>query len=118
MKKLLTTILFLIITIYSISQNALPKIQELDENKGLFLENQVSDVKVDSDGYVWIISFSEIVRYDGEKFKNIVDSHIEHASFIKFYESPNHQKYVTDLNHSGFSNKRLIFFIFLSTAFI
>lgn len=87
---------------FGFAQTPLPKIIEIGESDGLFLSDEIADVKVDKDGFVWIISFSEIVKYDGTIFKEIKTNDIEHSSFLKFNETFDGRKYVGDLDGAVF----------------
>lgn len=84
------------------AQAPMPEIISIDESYGLYLSDEIADVKVDKDGFVWIVSFSEIVRYDGTNFTEIVTDHIDHGSFLKFNETKEGQRFVGDLKGAVF----------------
>lgn len=70
-----------------------------------FQTEEVTDIKVDNDGYVWIISFSSIYKYNGVEFSKIETQEIKHEAFLRFHESNTGVKYVTDI-------KGAVFFIY------
>lgn len=100
--KLIFTFFFFTVCSAVFAQVPLPQIEEIGENKGLYLNDDVADVKIDSEGFAWIISFSEIYRYDGDRFFKINTSTTSHNSFIKFNETPDKKKYITDLSGNVF----------------
>lgn len=61
-----------------------------------------TDIKIDSDGIIWIIQTSNIIKYDGGSYSKIVSDEYPHSSFIKFLQSPSGKKYVIDLSNQIF----------------
>mgnify|MGYP003670071203 CR=1 FL=1 len=98
MRKLILSILTFFSFFFCFSQLSHPKIDEIGESKGLFLTNEVCDIEVDSEGIVWIITFSEIFKYNGSVFEEINTSNVKHGAFFRFQESYNGKSFVTDLN--------------------
>ncbi len=61
-----------------------------------------TDIKVDSDGIIWIVQIGNVIKYDGKSFTKIVSDEFQHSSFIKFHESPSGKKYVIDFSNQLF----------------
>lgn len=85
-----------------LAQYPYPEIRHFDERDGFILHDDISDVKVDRKGYVWIVSFSSITRYDGANFKEIDVNTASHASFIWFFETAKGDPFVIDRYGSVF----------------
>ena len=92
------------------AQNPIPKVSWLADDPRLELSDEVSDVKVDKEGNVWIITFSEIVRYDSKDFYSVYAGNVSHSSFLKYKETPKGKKYVYDKKGAVFfiSNDTLV----------
>jgi sensor histidine kinase YesM len=73
-------------------------IQYFGEEQGFYDADDISDIKIDSSGYVWIISFSGITRYDGIEFKQINVNSTSHSSFLRFQMDHNNVPFVTDIS--------------------
>lgn len=68
-----------------------------------YLTDKVSDVKVDANGFVWVVTFSEIIRYDGKNIYKINSSTVSHDSFIRFYQNKSEEIFITDLYGAVYS---------------
>ncbi|MEQ8910269.1 MAG: histidine kinase [Vicingaceae bacterium] len=73
-----------------------PKVEYFSFPNSELNTDEITDIQTDRDGYVWIISFSSIYKYNGHKFKKLESKHIDHGSFLRFHESPNGRKFVID----------------------
>ena len=93
----LTTV-FALFSVCGFAQLAMPRVDKIGAERGLELENEVAQIKIDSQGILWIVSFSEIIRFDGTKFFKLIDSEINHGSFFRFSESPDGERYILDLH--------------------
>jgi hypothetical protein len=57
---------------------------------------EISDIKIDDQGSVWIVSFKGLYKYDGEKFAKISVNYNSFGSLIRFYQGENGQRFVID----------------------
>lgn len=57
---------------------------------------EISDIKVDSKGYVWVVSFKGLYRFDGQRFQKISTNYNSFGSLIRFYEGNHQEKFVID----------------------
>lgn len=76
--------------------------QYFGEESGFYDNDDISDIEVDSDGYVWILTFSGITRYDGYEFKQIETASITHGSFYKIRFQSGNKPYVIDTDGNLF----------------
>lgn len=98
-------IIFVFILLSSLllsAQVPLPKIIEIGESQGLYLNDQIANVKVDREGIIWIVTFSEIIKYDGTSFTDINTNTADHSSFMRFDETFDGRKYVGDFDGGVF----------------
>lgn len=96
MKRVLS--LLLVLFCYSkVSAQFEYDIRYYGEESGFYDTDEISDIQVDSEGYVWIVSFSGITRYNGTTFSSIQVNHIDHNSFFKFVDRIDNEPYVVDL---------------------
>ncbi|KAA3647536.1 MAG: hypothetical protein DWP98_09055 [Bacteroidetes bacterium] len=95
MKRVLS--LLLVLFCYSkVSAQFEYDIRYYGEESGFYDTDEISDIQVDSEGYVWIVSFSGITRYDGEVFEKFKSNNITHSNFLRFYEGADGIKVITD----------------------
>ena len=79
-----------------------PRLTWLTDDSRLTLSDEVADVQVDSEGQVWIVTFSEVVCYDGHRFRKIHTGNVNHDAFLRFYDSEHTGPYITDFLGSIF----------------
>lgn len=73
-----------------------PRIEFFSIPNSAINSEEISDIKVDKDGYVWVVSFKSLYRYDGERFQKISANYNSFASLIRFYEGDRGEKFVID----------------------
>ena len=83
-----------------------------------FSAEEITDIQVDQDGFVWIISFSNIYKYDGSNFLLINTKAVNHGSFLRFHESKEGKKYITDFDGAVFFIERDKIFPFSENALL
>jgi len=73
-----------------------PKIEYFSIPNNPINAEEISDIKIDSKGNVWVLSFKALYRYDGVNFRKISPNYNSFGSLIRFYESDSGQKFVLD----------------------
>ncbi len=58
--------------------------------------NIISDVKIASNGDVYIVTFGEVTRYNSDEFKILGSSKVNRGAFVRIYENDRHEKYLVD----------------------
>ena len=89
---------FAFIAVLSLSTYAQPQpyLKFFNEASGYQNNKYITDVFCDSDGLIWIVSFSGISTYDGKEFKSINVETASHSNFLRIKETGNKKKYVID----------------------
>jgi ligand-binding sensor domain-containing protein len=77
-------------------QTLLPQFIKYDESDGLKSSNYIGDIKADSEGFLWIVNFNGVSRYDGESFTEIQAGKTHHNALLRFFETYNGEKGVID----------------------
>ena len=93
LRILLLLICSLLFSLSLKAQYPLPQLKWQTDDLRLQLKNDVTDVRIDSKGVVWIITFSEIVSYNGTAYKRIRTNNVNHSSFMRFGETISKKKY-------------------------
>lgn len=57
---------------------------------------EISDIKVDHEGYVWVVSYKGLYRFDGDKFQKISANFNSYGSLIHFHQGSNGERFVID----------------------
>lgn len=96
--RLLFCICSLLISLQNNAQQFSFNSQQFTAQSGFKNIRSITDVKADKEGYLWIVSFNSIHKYDSHKFKKLNTSNVNSAGFLRFYESTNGKKYVIDLD--------------------
>ena len=73
-----------------------PRIEFFSIPNSSINSEEISDIKVDADGYVWVVSFKGLYRFDGQRFQKISTNYNSFGSLIRFYEGSRNEKFVID----------------------
>jgi ligand-binding sensor domain-containing protein len=73
-----------------------PRIEFFSIPNSSINSEEISDIKVDADGYVWVVSFKGLYRFDGQRFQKISTNYNSFGSLIRFYEGNHQEKFVID----------------------
>lgn len=73
-----------------------PRIEFFSIPNSSINSEEISDIKIDSDGYVWVVSFKALYRFDGQRFQKISTNYNSFGSLIRFYEGNHNEKFVID----------------------
>lgn len=110
--KSLFLLFFYFQLLFAIGQEVLfkPKVEYFSFPNSELNTDEITDIKTDKEGYVWIISLNSIYRYNGNSFSKIDNHQADHGSFLRFFEDYNGRKFVTDYLGSIFyiENDKLI----------
>lgn len=105
-------ILLFIVSLQSYSQKLefKPKIEFFSYPFTGFKSEEITDIQVDKEGYVWVISFSTILKYDGSSFESVNTNKVNHGSFLRFHETDDGRKFVVDFDGTIFFIRNLEIF--------
>lgn len=84
MKKSLTVILFLWLTLLSVLSQKQYSFLQVDNTDGL-VNNQVTSIHKDSRGFVWVGTMAGLSRYDGTSFVNYKHNTADSSSIVDNY---------------------------------
>ncbi len=89
---------FLLLQFSVLAQNNTlkPRIEFFSIPNSSINSEEISDIKIDADGYVWVVSFKGLYRFDGQRFQKISTNYNSFGSLIRFYEGNRHEKFVID----------------------
>ena len=73
-----------------------PRIEFFSIPNSSINSEEISDIKIDVDGYVWVVSFKGLYRFDGQRFQKISTNYNSFGSLIRFYEGNRQEKFVID----------------------
>ena len=90
--------LFLLTKIVAFAQSdsLKPRIEFFSIPNSSINSEEISDIKVDAQGYVWVVSFKGLYRFDGQRFQKISTNYNSFGSLIRFYEGNHNEKFVID----------------------
>ena len=97
--KYLILIIGICLSLFSFSQGStklLPKIEFFSIPNSPINAEEISDIKIDDEGQVWVVSFKGLYRYDGEKFQKISANYNSFGSLIRFYQGTGGERFVID----------------------
>ena len=81
---------------FSQSSDLSPRIEFFSIPNSPINSEEISDIKIDNQGYVWVVSFKGLYRYDGEKFQKISANYNSFGSLIRFHQGTNGERFVID----------------------
>ena len=73
-----------------------PRIEFFSIPNSSINSEEISDIKIDRDGYVWVVSLKGLYRFDGQRFQKISTNYNSFGSLIRFYEGNQGEKFVLD----------------------
>ena len=88
--------LFLSLNVFAQEEPLSPRIEFFSIPNSPINAEEISDIKIDNQGYVWVVSFKGLYRFDGEKFQKISANYNSFGSLIRFYQGTEGERFVID----------------------
>lgn len=88
--------------LYTNSIAQTPYYKVFNESSGFQNTNYITDIHCDNQGFIWVVNFSGLMRYDGKAFHQINTETVSHANFLRIKETVDKALYLIDYQSNIF----------------